>query len=491
MSSSSGQGYYARAAALLKRDKGWIKPLLVMGIAQFVPVVGALGTMGYGLEWARLTAWGVDSSPKQKDVKVGQCIKSGWRGFVSVLGWSAALALIGWALDYLTQGNGTANGIMNAVVTLATLFLAPILVACAIRATVYQSFKAGYQANRIKDMVQRDFKGLARIAGMLLVITLVLMAATVVLLLLIVVPTLVSAVGTFVGGYMGERYAIAQVMSALVGTTPWLVVLFFAFCVGAAYVNLITYTAVALWMRQFDVPHWGASADPLPGAAPQYAQPQPVAPAAQQWQPPYQQAPTQQAPVQGVPYQQPMDQQQVAPAGQQAPAQQGWVAPVPQPTYPQPAAQPAPTPTPYQQPLQDGPASQPQHEPAVAPAPVTPGQPQDPVPSAPAQAASGQQQWVPVVPVTPAPAQQPQPVAPAPAPEPQPADVPSASEAPQENPPAQQAPASVEPPAPAPSGVSPLGELKPVEVPPADVLPPVDLASDDTTGHQEQGQAEK
>ena len=71
------EGYYSRSWKLLSRDKGWYKPLLVMAVALFVPIVGALGVLGYELEWARLTAWGVDSSPKQKNVQVGKCIKAG------------------------------------------------------------------------------------------------------------------------------------------------------------------------------------------------------------------------------------------------------------------------------------------------------------------------------------------------------------------------------------------------------------------------------
>ena len=76
--SAEKEAYYSRSWALLTRDKGWWKILLVAGIASFVPIVGPLGVFGYALEWARLTAWGVDASPKQKDVRVGECIT--WAG---------------------------------------------------------------------------------------------------------------------------------------------------------------------------------------------------------------------------------------------------------------------------------------------------------------------------------------------------------------------------------------------------------------------------
>ena len=84
----------ARSWALLTRDRGWIKPILAMIAATLVPIVGLLGVMGYAAEWARLTAWGVTSSPKQKNVRVGACIASGWRVFVVTVVWSIANSII-------------------------------------------------------------------------------------------------------------------------------------------------------------------------------------------------------------------------------------------------------------------------------------------------------------------------------------------------------------------------------------------------------------
>ena len=63
--------YFSRSWAMLTRDKGWIKPILVMAVAQLVPIAGYIGAKGYMLEWARLTAWGVAAAPKQKNVETG------------------------------------------------------------------------------------------------------------------------------------------------------------------------------------------------------------------------------------------------------------------------------------------------------------------------------------------------------------------------------------------------------------------------------------
>lgn len=128
--SAQREAYYSRSWALLTRDKGWWKVLLVAGIANFVPIVGPLGVFGYALEWARLTAWGVDASPKQKDVRVGECIKSGWRGFVACLGWLAVWEAISLILMRLTHN----DDVMNLLVSIASLFVNVILCVVALRA---------------------------------------------------------------------------------------------------------------------------------------------------------------------------------------------------------------------------------------------------------------------------------------------------------------------------------------------------------------------
>ncbi len=39
--------YFARSWALLTRDRGWVKPVLLMTVALLVPIAGILGVAGY------------------------------------------------------------------------------------------------------------------------------------------------------------------------------------------------------------------------------------------------------------------------------------------------------------------------------------------------------------------------------------------------------------------------------------------------------------
>ena len=151
--------FYAQAKALVRSQRGWLKPLLVLAAAAFVPVVGPLAALGYCLEYARLVAWGVDAAPKQKNVQVGACIKAGWRGVVAGLGATALSILIELALTYVF---GNQSGFAGFFSTLIGMFCVTISCVCAVHAAVYQNYRAGYK-RRVRDMITTDFRSVIRI----------------------------------------------------------------------------------------------------------------------------------------------------------------------------------------------------------------------------------------------------------------------------------------------------------------------------------------
>lgn len=262
--------YLARSWALLTRDRGWIKPVLLMTVALLVPIVGILGVLGYALEWARLTAWNVNAAPKQRGVAVGACIKSGWRAFLVMLVWGIVSALIVGVFEALP--------LLGAVIALAWLVLwagyAVIVMCASLRATIYQRFVAGVRVRTIWQMVRHDPGGLARIAGMVLVGSAVMgaVAAVVVIVsMLSVMPRLVwivSALSTTNLYMMSDLAAGAlalEVIAALLSMLgPALVVLVLVDGLLGVVLSLLSYTAVGLWFRQFDVASWGRDEDPLP-----------------------------------------------------------------------------------------------------------------------------------------------------------------------------------------------------------------------------------
>lgn len=268
--------YLSRSWALLTRDHGWIKPVLVLSLVALVPIIGPIAVLGYTLEWARLTAWGVDAAPKQKHVDVGQVLASGWRGFVVTFVWDIVLwavyALICWAIGFVPGKSDPtiASNLLSAVYTVATLLLVVVVLVAQIRAVIYQKIGAGLRVRQVFQMVSRDFEGLMHMLGMKLLGWLVGFCVSIVFVIVaaaIVLPYVVGAnatTGAILPGSAGIGNYIAGVLGSL--SVP-LVLFLFAMSLVVQVTRLLTTTGVALWMRQFDVPRWGKSADPLPSAA--------------------------------------------------------------------------------------------------------------------------------------------------------------------------------------------------------------------------------
>ncbi len=261
------RNYAKRSWAMLTRDRGWFKPVLVLAAANFVPIVGFLGAAGYALEWARLTAWGVDSSPKQKNVQVGVCIASGWRAFVVAIGWALCLVLAAGVAGFIAGVvPGVLGSIVAMVVTLASLvveFLAATVIAIAsVRAAIYEKVGAGFRVDRVFEMIKRDVQGFFHLT---LIAFVFLIALGLVTFVLVLIPLFAMVPAIITSGYASSEYAVMMELSKTIGgLITFGLVLGYAVTVVLSAYNLVYYNAIALWMRQFDVPSWGRSEDPLP-----------------------------------------------------------------------------------------------------------------------------------------------------------------------------------------------------------------------------------
>ena len=261
------RSYAKRSWALLTQQKGWIKPVLVLAAAQFVPIVGGLGASGYALEWARLTAWGVDAAPKQKNVKVGPLIASGWRAFVVGLGWMLCFGLASGIL------NGIAELIPGAIGDLLVAFLtvvlggvqllfATVISIARLRAAIYERIGAGYRIDRVFDMIKRDTTGFFHLVVIELVSGFV---AAIVVVILIAIGTIAVLPAIVAASNASSEYAMAMMLAQSLGGVLIIgLVLGYGLSIVANGYYLVFANAVALWMRQFDVPAWGKSEDPLP-----------------------------------------------------------------------------------------------------------------------------------------------------------------------------------------------------------------------------------
>jgi len=261
--------YFSRAWAMLTQEKGWWKPVALCALASLVPIVGPLAVFGYCLEWARRVAWGSTEAPS-RHVKVGQLIKSGWRGAVVFLGWNIVAAFVGGILGNLPW----VGELLSFAWGVFMIFVGMLVMVAAVRATVYQNFKAGYRAPTLWQMGSHDPWGLLRVW----LISLVAGVIVVVVALFLFVPAAIGSIGFFMdlgdyvsggyGYYMTEaeeaRLALEVVGYLFQQFGPAILITAVLALVSGVFVNLLSYCGVALWLRQFNVPTWGRDEDPLP-----------------------------------------------------------------------------------------------------------------------------------------------------------------------------------------------------------------------------------
>ena len=374
--------YFARSWALLTLEKGWWKPVLIMALFGLIPVVGILALVGYALETARVTAWGINAGPKQKDLKFGTYIVTGFKAVVIALAFGLVYSIATGILSFIPVIN-----LILIPVFIVAAFVYPLCInVIQVRASVYGRISAGFAFKNIFEMIKHDMGGLFRIFGMGIVLGIVtslimgIIGGSAAISMIVNIGTQALTIARTQN--VTDQSQVGLIMLALLARSviqmgPIFLIIGYIGHVVGLIVMLLMQNAIALWMRQFNVAAWGQSNDPLPpfindprdGAAATYAAPAPVAP--------------------------------TAPAATAAPAAAPVAVPVAAPVAaPAPAAPAAPA------------------APVAAPAPVVPAAPvaapAEPV-AAPAEPAA------PVAPVAPAAPVAPEvPVAPA-APEPAPA----------------------------------------------------------------------
>lgn len=260
--------YFSRSWALLTRDRGWMKPILLMTLALLVPIVGWLGVAGYVAEWARLTAWGVNSAPKQRGVRVGECIASGWRAFVVMLVWGVCMAVIAAVIAAVPL-----LGVLGAFAWfIFSFFLGIVVVVAVLRATIYQRIRAGLRVSTVWQMASHDAAGLIRVVGMEVagMAIIWLICALVLLVSLANFLPQVFYLASYIDRYQAilsadmQAILALQILGSLIGSFGPAILVIYLVCglIGVILAMLIA-TAVALWMRQFDVSSWGREEDPI------------------------------------------------------------------------------------------------------------------------------------------------------------------------------------------------------------------------------------
>lgn len=285
---SAQQLGFGSSLKMLTRDKGWLKPVMILALVGWIPIVGQIAILGYGYEWARLTAWGVDAAPKQRGVDYGKLMTSGGRAFAVIVLMSIVLACLTVIVPVLGVG---AVGILAAVSpfgaaalfasgaflvglvglvigTLANTFMS----VCALRATIYDRFAAGWRVDRVFQMIGRDPGGFLHVFVVSLVANLLPVAFSVVAGILAVIFASVGVMGV---GYTSSYYfgdwsvfPVGTVMGITILAVVLAILAVFVYECFSVVAQLVSINAVGQWVQRFDVGRWGTSSDPLPSDVP-------------------------------------------------------------------------------------------------------------------------------------------------------------------------------------------------------------------------------
>lgn len=292
--------YFKTSYGDIRASDNWFGKICLLGLISFIPVFGQMTLYGYSFEWAHKAAWGVEGPmPKKIYGRPGsKMLRWGWFALVIAFVVSLVPSIVNMIGDVLSASGAATAGFMTSgglyvmpnpgsgllsgfgwLVTVVGwvlfLFCGLFIWVAIMRMTMYDRLSTGFQIGKIWDMMRRDFGGLLRILGMVLIFE----AIFGIIMFMIVMGLLVAVLGASVMplAYMfnGGMYADSQVAMYIVGLIfmmlPVLLVVAYVCFVFNAFVQLLSARALGYWTRQFDVAAWGTKDDPLPAAGASHA----------------------------------------------------------------------------------------------------------------------------------------------------------------------------------------------------------------------------
>lgn len=283
---------------MMTRDKGWLKPILVLTLIGWIPILGQIAILGYGFEWARLTAWGVDAAPKQRGVDYGKILTTGGRAFVISLAVNVVLGILESLIFGVEMGAlglfGSSSSVLGSFAfagalgmsgaaaiffEIVNMLVSTFIMVAVMRATIYDDFSAAWRIDRLFQMISDDLGGFLRVYVISLIAGLVKWLYSLILGFVATIVVMGGAVGVIAYGYgtglMGHG-AERMLINALLNMGPAVLLLVVVLGVLAMFLGgvistamqLVTINATGQWFTRFDLARWGVSSAPLPAGVP-------------------------------------------------------------------------------------------------------------------------------------------------------------------------------------------------------------------------------
>jgi len=280
------QGYFGTAWNDIKNSPKWLSKMMVMALLFFIPIFGPIVVAGYLYGWARDIAWGVHSPMPAKIFgnEDGRLYSRGFFALViafvfmivpSVLEtiFSAVFGfgVISSAINGDFGGAFLATGIFGFIFSLLSL---AIYVAVTLfqwvgnmRMSIYGRLSAGFQINKIWAMIRHDFKGILKILGMVVLVTVVVSIVFALIIGVVMVVILAVAAGAGVLNLQADHltgsvvaWSVGLILLALLLSA----IAYYVFMVITVFIETLFTRALGYWTRQFDVPNWRGQDDPMP-----------------------------------------------------------------------------------------------------------------------------------------------------------------------------------------------------------------------------------
>ena len=279
----SDRRFFGRAWASLASTRNVFGKLCLIALLQFVPVLGQMVALGYFLGWVREAAWGMET-PMPAHVLSGgdhdfwpRAAKA-WvvtllYGLIESI-FACVLTAVWVMFGHMQPGlvDDVALGVLVALGLVGSALLLIFYFVGLVRLAVYNRFGAAWQWGMCLRMAGRDFGGLLKLffgtVGLNVLIS-VFVAAIASLMGLAFMASIVAS--PMLSTLLGSAYGIDGLVSALISLAGALLVALPLFSVLTFFLNVpflvitaVCWRALGNWGSQFDIPRWGAMADPLP-----------------------------------------------------------------------------------------------------------------------------------------------------------------------------------------------------------------------------------
>ena len=240
--------YFSRAWRITTDGKDIFKVLLLLTLIINIPIVGIFWALGYVLEWARLTAWGVESYPKTSNMQPGRCIATGFKGTVVGVGWMIIVHFLVKAIGFIGGNSFLLSDLAYLLITVIQVISVCFISAVMLRATIYQNISEGYNFTEIYNLFNKDWKGFLKITGIQMLINIVFMVITTMIFSIF----LFGVVSTSLISMSVTDLDVSTLIDLIPGVSGTSILLLFLLFAGSIFTAMLHFNMLGLWMMQFN-----------------------------------------------------------------------------------------------------------------------------------------------------------------------------------------------------------------------------------------------